>query len=60
MEYKDLDQVKFIQSLVEELIFKKVAASEPLFSSKLLDSMGIVEFAVSLEDAFKVSLTPMT
>jgi D-alanine--poly(phosphoribitol) ligase subunit 2 len=47
-----------IRLLVEGIAFKKVALSDPLFSSGLLDSMGIVDLALSLEKEFDVKIGP--
>ena len=48
-------QVK-IQEFVEEIIMRKVTDSEPLVTSGLLDSMGLVDLALEIETEFGVKL----
>ena len=45
-----------IQNFVEEIIMRKVTDSEPLVTSGLLDSMGLVDLALEIETEFNVKL----
>lgn len=47
---------EIILKRIEEVTFKKVNADEHLISSGLLDSITLVEFAVSLEEEFNIKI----
>lgn len=48
--------VRQVQTVVEEIAFRKVSESEPLLSSQLIDSIGFVDLIVALEKQFKVKI----
>lgn len=47
---------KTVKKIVEEIVMRPVTDAESLVTSKLIDSMGIVDLAVELEDAFNVKI----
>jgi acyl carrier protein len=50
------DLVHRIRDAVETVAFRKVQADEPLLSSQLIDSIGVVDLVVNLEKEFKVAI----
>ena len=45
-----------IISEVQKVVMKKVLPHEPLLSSRLLDSMGVVDLTTSLEILFNINI----
>ena len=45
-----------IQPLVEDIAFKSVDSDESLVKSKLIDSIGVVDLVVLLENEFNISI----
>ena len=50
------DLISRIKPLVEEITFKSVEVDTPLFSSGFIDSIGIVDLAMMLEDEFMIKI----
>jgi len=50
------DIVHRISSAVETVAFRKVQQDEPLLSTQLIDSIGVVDLVVNLEKEFKVAI----
>ncbi len=46
----------FIISKIEELAFQRVSKEDALWSSRILDSITIVELAVEIENEFNVDI----
>lgn len=45
-----------ISTLASEIVFKSVNADDPLISSGLLDSIGLVDLVVAIEEAFSINI----
>ncbi|MBX3021707.1 MAG: hypothetical protein KF799_08540 [Bdellovibrionales bacterium] len=54
MNLSDLESQ--IQSLVKRITFTEVTRDQPLISTNLLDSIGVVDLIVELEKQWKVSI----
>ncbi len=48
--------IEKIKPLVEEITFKSVESSEALYTSHLIDSMGVVDLAMMLEEEFDIKI----
>lgn len=46
-------------SMLEQICFKKVSFQDKLVSTNILNSMGIVDLTVALEDEFNISIDAM-
>lgn len=54
---KDLSDLENrIQAVVKRITFSDVKTDQPLISSQLLDSIGVVDLVVEIEKQFGVSL----
>lgn len=53
---KKLSMENFLIDKIEELAFTKVTKDEPLWESKILDSITIVELVVEIESEFSISV----
>lgn len=45
-----------VQQIVSRIAFSQVTPEQPLISSQLLDSIGVVDLVVALEKEFGISL----
>lgn len=48
--------IETVRAIITRHTVKSVSDSQTLFSSRLLDSMSIIEVIVELEDSFKVRI----
>lgn len=46
----------FLIAKIEELAFSKVELNDPLWTSKILDSISIVELVVEIENEYSISV----
>jgi D-alanine--poly(phosphoribitol) ligase subunit 2 len=47
---------EFIQEQVKDLVFRSVGYDEPLLTTKLLDSIAVVDLAVALEARYGIAI----
>lgn len=53
----DLQELeKQLQSIVNKISFSKVSVDQPLISTQVLDSIGVVDFVVEVEQRFGVAM----
>lgn len=50
------EKIGQVQTAVEKIAFRKVTHDEPLLSSQLIDSIGVVDLVVALEQEFGVQI----
>jgi len=52
-----MDEIReFLSDEIENLVFYRVAAEEALVSTKLLDSIGLVDLAVAIEQKYGIKI----
>lgn len=51
-----MSHIPLIKGLVRDLVFREVDDNDPLYTSRLLDSMGTVELAVMLENELNIKI----
>ncbi|MCB0482051.1 MAG: acyl carrier protein [Flavobacteriales bacterium] len=48
--------VQFLKAEIESLTFEEVETNVPLISTKILDSITVVDLAVAIEDEYKIKV----
>lgn len=50
------DKIAFLLSEIEGLIFEQVETNVPIISTKVLDSIAVVDLAVAIEDEYGIEI----
>ena len=48
--------IRYVTEETEHITMKRISINQPLISAQLLDSMGLVDLALSLESRFHVTI----